>query len=143
MNQGKYKGAGIGYARMNAIMAHLRREDLTCEKVAQAIHMEHNQTRKYMKHLCDCGKLTFTQLDHQTPRIYSILPDATDFHVPEPIKPPMASRATGKKIGRPANQPGVIGKYEKGEHRRISVLPARNEGKKRDPLVAALFGEAA
>jgi len=142
MNQGKYKGAGIGYARMNRIIRLMMEGLETADEMVPRVGLEKKRVLTYLNQLVEEGKATFSQARSNAARIYTLTNAGTFYDIPEPIWGKRPSRATGKKPGRP-KRADMPKSSMTGDTRKIITIPARNEGKKRDPLVAALFGEAA
>lgn len=142
MNQGKYKGAGIGYARMNRIIRLMMEGLETADEMVPRVGLEKKRVLTYLNQIVEDGLATFTQDRSNSPRVFTLTAAGTFYDIPEPVWGKRPSRATGKKPGRPKRDDRPKANMI-GDTRKIITIPARNEGMKRDQLVAALFGEAA
>lgn len=137
MDNRKYKGAGIGVERMNAILSLIKDKPMHISEIEKRLSLCRRACGDYIAHLLEMGKIFLADAGRDKRfKFYGAVSGAT--LIPAPKADLSQSRKEEKhKTGqKPKKSPSVAVPC-------VRSAPAQDVGIKRDPLVAALFGECA
>lgn len=143
MGKKKYQGAGIGISRMNEILRLISKSPMTLLKISISANMCERSAKNYVKRLGRMEKLTRERGEIDRRMVfYKIVPGATMIPEIEPKEPrrrplKLVKEKTGPK---PKIEPK---KSLNVANPTVRVLPAKQIGVQRDPLIAMFFGQAA
>lgn len=135
MDNRKYKGAGIGVERMNAILSLLRAKPMNISEIEKKLCLCRRACGDYIAHLLEMGKIFLADAGRDKRfKFYGAVSGATLLPVPKSIYTQSRKEEKLKTGPKPKKSPNVATPC-------VRYAPAQQIGVKRDPLVAALFGD--